>query len=279
MSDPVEQKLYDAARAGRASEVSSLLRDYPEINVNWTNDIQWTALHAASFKGHAEAVKLLLAHPDIKVNLKNDDGQTPLSLACEGSMDVFRLLWKDPHIDVTLEDRDGRTPLWYASCNGKHEMIEWLIASGRDLGDVKNKKGNDWDGQDYTALEIARFEGETDIVSLLEIFIADSAQTRHDLRVQLGMLDELAAEVFALTVFLCDDLLQLKPALSTSAAAASAATFPARFFTIVKRLPMELQMILCHFAVGSIKQNILRKDSEAAFKSLARILPFPAQGE
>jgi len=30
--------------------------------------------------------------------------------------------------------------------------------------------------------------------------------------VGLGVLDELAAAVFALTVFLCDDLLQLKPA-------------------------------------------------------------------
>jgi len=35
---------------------------------------------------------------------------------------------------------------------------------------------------------------------------------------------------------------------------------------------MELQMILCHRVVGSMKQNILSKDSEAAFKSLARIL-------
>jgi len=35
---------------------------------------------------------------------------------------------------------------------------------------------------------------------------------------------------------------------------------------------MELQMILCRHAVGSTKENILLKDSEAAFKSLARIL-------
>jgi len=32
--------------------------------------------------------------------------------------------------------------------------------------------------------------------------------------VKLGVLDALAAEVFALTVFLCDDLLQLKPVTS-----------------------------------------------------------------
>jgi len=86
--------------------------------------------------------------------------------------------------------------------------------------------------------------------------------------VKLGVLKELAAEVFALTVFLCDELLQLKPASHSAAATASAT----QFFTISSKLPMELQMILCHRAVGSMKQNILPKDSEAAFKDLARIL-------
>jgi len=170
---------------------------------------------------------------------------------------------KDPRVDVTLDNLKGCTPLWYASYNGKHEVIEWLVASGRDLGDVKNKKGKHWDDNEYTALEIAREEDQTEAVSLLERFIANPALTRHEVRVKLGMLDELAAEVFALTVFLCDDLLQLKPALDTAAT---------RFFTIVKRLPMELQMILCHRAVGSMRQNVLRKNSETAFKSLARIL-------
>ena len=83
------------------------------------------------------------------------------------------------------------------------------------------------------------------------------------------MLDEFAAELYAITVFLCDDLLYLKPALPVTMIASGAAI---RFFTIAKRLPMELQMILCHCAVGSKKQNILHKDSEPAFKSLARKL-------
>ena len=83
---------------------------------------------------------------------------------------------------------------------------------------------------------------------------------------KLGVLGELAAEVFALTVFLCDDLLQLQPALDAST------TTAAPFFAISSKLPMELQMILCHRAVGSMKRNILRLDSEPAFKSLARML-------
>jgi len=97
--------------------------------------------------------------------------------------------------------------------------------------------------------------------------MTDPALTRHELRVKLGVLDELATEVFALIVFLCDDLLQLKPA-SPPATAATAL----RFFAIAKRLPMELQMILCYHVVGSTKQNIPRKYSEIAFKVLARIL-------
>ena len=141
-----------------------------------------------------------------------------------------------------------------------------------EIWETSRTRTGDWDSKSYTALEIATKEKNTKVVLVLERFMANHAHTRHEVRVKLGVLEELAAEVFALTVFLCDDLLQLKPA-SHPAVAGAAAT---RFFSIAKRLPMELQMILCHRAVGSAKQNILQKDSEAAFKSLARIL-LPSQ--
>jgi len=218
-------------------------------------------MDSSSINGHVEVVKLLLAHPNINVNLKDKSGRTPFSYGCEcDNVSVVEVLLKDPRVDVTLEDDDGRTPLWWASFYGKHEEIEWLIASGRDLGDIERKVGW-WYGKVYTALEIAE-RNKTKVVSLLERFLTNPAQIRHELRVKLGVLDELAAEAFALTVFLCDDLLQFKPAHP-------AAT---RFFAITHKLPMELQMVLCRRAVGSMKQNILHKDSEAAFKSLARIL-------
>jgi len=107
-------------------------------------------------------------------------------------------------------------------------VVEWLIASGRDLGDVKNKKAKYFDdGNDYTVLEIARKRRETEVVSVLEQFIANPSQTRHEIRVKLEVLDELADEVFALTVFHCDDLLHLKPAIDddTSKPAATATRF------------------------------------------------------
>jgi len=278
MSRRVKFHFFEAVDRGLASEVSSLLRDHPEINVNCTTSErrppseQWTALHAASEFGHVEVVKLLLAHPNINANLKDGFGRTPFSLGCRsGQVSVVQVLLKDLRVDVTLEDNGGRTPLWWAAFGGFLEVIEWLITSGRDLGDFKNKRGKIvMHGNGFTALEIARKEKRSEIVSLLERFMANPALTRHDLCVRLGVLDDLAAEVFALVVFLCDDLLQLKPA--SHLAATPDHTAASRFFTIAKRLPMELQMIICHRAVGSMKQSILRKDSEAAFKSLARIL-------
>ena len=93
MSDSLEIKVYNAALGGLVSEVSSLLRDHPEINVNWTNYEQWTPLHRASINGHVEVVKLLLAHLNIDVNSKNSYGQTPLSLGCEyGHVSVVEVL-------------------------------------------------------------------------------------------------------------------------------------------------------------------------------------------
>ena len=78
----VERKLFNAAQDGRVPELSSLLRDHPEINVNWANPsyFKWTALHTASHDGYVEVVKLLLAHPNINVNQPPLDDTTPFYL-------------------------------------------------------------------------------------------------------------------------------------------------------------------------------------------------------
>jgi len=84
-------------------------------------------------------------------------------------------------------------------------------------------------------------------------------------RLELGWYDDLAAEIFALVVFVSDGLLQIDDTTTTPSPAA-------RFFNIARRLPLELQMVLCHCVVGSAKDIIQGKDSEVAFKSLAEYL-------
>ena len=100
-------------------------------------------------------------------------------------------------------------------------------------------------------------------MSLLERFKSDTAETRHAMRVEIGWYDELAAEMFALVVFVSDGLLQVNETATTHAAT---------FFSIAARLPLELQMVLCSRVVGSTKEIIPGKKSEVAFKSLAKSL-------
>jgi len=273
----MDYQLRNSSLSGRVDEVSSLLKTHPDLDVNWADDISWTPLHWASRNGRHQVVKLLLAHPAINANIQTTSGQTPLLYCCmNGKVSVVPLLLNDPQIDVSLAERSGCTPLWYAAYNGHCEVIEWLIASGRDLGDL-NKRGKwDLEGNEYSALEIARRRNRGEVASLLERFMGNAEQTRHEIRGKLGVLDGQAAECFALIVFLCDDLLQLKPALQATPSfnpiAAASAAAASRFFIIASKLPMELQMILCRRVVGSMKLSILQRDSEVAFKSLSAVL-------
>ena len=103
----------------------------------------------------------------------------------------------------------------------------------------------------------AKKNGKTEVVTLLERFKSDAAKTRHAMRVELGFVDELAAEMFALVVLVSDGILQIKDTTTPSPAA--------RFFSIARQLPLELQMVICYRMVESGKEIIPGKDSEAAF--------------
>jgi len=114
------------------------------------------------------------------------------------------------------------------------------------------------------AIGRAKQRGRTDVATLLERFKNDATKTRHVMRAKLGLLDDLAAEMFALVVFVSDGLLQVNDTNTPSPAA--------RFFSIAAQLPLELQIVLCFRQVGSAKEIILGKESEVAFKELARSL-------
>ena len=105
---------------------------------------------------------------------------------------------------------------------------------------------------------------ETETATLLERFKENPVEIRHAVRVELGCCDELAAEMFALVVFVSDGLLQIRDTASSPPAA--------RFFKIARKLPLELQMVLCQLVMGSPKETIPGKESEAAFRELARML-------
>ena len=115
----------------------------------------------------------------------------------------MRELLQDSRVKVNVADRYGITPLCDAASTGFLDIITWWIASGRemDLG-----KPGDVDRTD--AIGGAKKYGKTKVVTLLERFKNDASKTRHAVRVELGLLDKLAEEMFALVVFVSDEILR-----------------------------------------------------------------------
>jgi len=165
---------------------------------------------------------------------------------------------KDSRVKVNEPKIDGTTPLWFAAARGHLDVIKWWIASGRemDLGEPGEVDKTD-------AIGGAMERGKTEAASLLERFKENPVKTRHAVRVELGWYDKLAAEMFALVVFVSDGLLQVNDTTPSPAA---------RFFSIAAQLPLELQMVLCYRVMGSCKEILPGKESEVAFKELARKL-------
>jgi len=242
---------------GDVKKLTQLMRQDPGFNANLGRDgDRNTLLHHACLRSESSPViPLLLAHPGIDVNRKNAHGYTPFYYACCGSPSAVREMLRDPRINVNEPDNVGCTPLWCASGEGHLEVIKWYIASGREID-----LGTPGDVGKTDAIGAAKNSGKTEVVTLLERFQSDVAQTSHAMRLEIGWYDEAAARMFALVVFVSDGLLQIKDTTTTAA----------RFFSIARRLPLELQMMLCHRIVGSAKDIIVGKDSEVAFKLVAK---------
>jgi len=184
----MEWGILAAAANSHVDGVEALLRGNPGL-IHLENKAKWTAFHYASWNGRTGVVKLLLAHPVIDVNLQASSGRTPFSLASRnGWVPIVRMMLNDPRVDITFPDNEGCTPLWRASSEGRHHVVKWLIASGKDLGDL-NKTGKYWDSNEYTAIEAARnayIENKTETISLLENLMANPIQTGHQIRVEQG---------------------------------------------------------------------------------------------
>ena len=251
-----------AVKKGHERELAEQMRQDPGFNVNMVQDeLGWTLLHYACHQSHRSAViPILLAHPDIDVNLITRVGNTPFLCACfYGNPSCVREMLKDSRVKPNEPDDDGWTPLYLAARGGHLDIIRWWIASGREM-DI----GKPGDVEKMDAIGKAKENGKTEVVSLLEGFKSDAAQTRYPMRVEVGWYDELAAEMFALVVFVSDGLLQINDTTTTTPAA--------RYFKIARSLPLELQMVLCHRQVGSGKEIIPGKESEVAFRELAKRL-------
>jgi hypothetical protein len=131
--------LYMAAYKGHDVVVQMLLK-MPNINVNKTENNEFTPLYIAAYKGHIEVVKMLLTMPNIDVNKANNHGLTPLfGAAYKGHIEVVKMLLTMPNIDVNKANNHGHTPLYRVVGKGHDAVVKALIEKGAARINDKSK--------------------------------------------------------------------------------------------------------------------------------------------
>ena len=157
--DPLVEELCAASRSGDVDTVVRLLA-VPGIDLNARNGAGETALCASIGANRLAVMDLLLAAPGIDVNARTRLGWAPLEVAGDtGGRDAMERLLAAPGIDVHAKNERGWTALFFASRDGRPDVVALLLAAGIDV----NAKSN----YDKTALMIASRDGKAAAVEVL----------------------------------------------------------------------------------------------------------------
>ena len=169
--------LMEAAYAGDAPLVNSLLEKEPDINYQGKNGA--TPLFMASQQGHEAVVQALLAK-NAETGLQTDDGATPLYIASQHGHEAVVQALLANGADIEQETNKGMTALMVASNVGHQEIVNTLLANGAEA-DHQTKDG-------FTALIFASNGGHHEIVNIL---LANGAEADHQTK------DGLTALIYA----------------------------------------------------------------------------------
>jgi ankyrin repeat protein/uncharacterized protein (DUF2267 family) len=172
---PKATALYYAMLCGFSGLANYLILMHGE-DVNANCGSRGTPLHAASYGGHLDAVRLLLTH-GADVNTTNKRKQTPLYSGYDGGhLDVMRLLLEHgAHVDVS-DDFSGRL-LHKASSSGRADAVHLLLQHNADV----NARSVIW----RTSLHLASITGSAEVARLLLEHGANINAIDHDHRTPL----------------------------------------------------------------------------------------------
>ena len=137
MSDNINSKLWDAAKAGNEALVSQLIEQGAEVD--WRDDNNNTALHYAAKGGDPPVVTHLL-DSGWSLEARNMPGLTPLSVAAvNGNLETVKtLLLRGALIDTQRDDKE--TPLHVASLYRHTGLVQLLLQCGANQ-DIRNDNG------------------------------------------------------------------------------------------------------------------------------------------
>jgi len=131
-------------------QLFELMRINPELNIdiNATDQDGNTSLHYACASNRYEwdfvtaLTKFLLKQPNINKNVQNNQGFTPLAMACfRGNENIGRILISDG-VDVNIPTYKGETPLMMTCYYRNYSLIDLLIQHQANVNVHDNINGN-----------------------------------------------------------------------------------------------------------------------------------------
>jgi ankyrin repeat protein len=134
--------LLAAAFAGNLEMVRGLLDADPasaKSRLRSRDGTGMTALHLATWGGHAEVVRLLLAR-GADVNARDGGGNTPIALAARWGQPELMDILLAAGADASMRDDQGRTLLHHAAQYGHIEVMQSLLRHGFDVN-VQSRVG------------------------------------------------------------------------------------------------------------------------------------------
>jgi hypothetical protein len=267
---------------GTSDQLRELLEAHPEADLNVGVQGSCTPLHLVAFLGDSKKLRLLLDRPGIDINVREvGTGVTPfmsqvLSIPSHVEcLECVRMWLEDWRLDVNAVEGLGCSVLWFCCrwwCTNilrlvvairGHELV--LDQRGRGRED-ETKKTTGWECMWQKArVSGYRLEPPEELQVLMSGLRNDREGTIFKARLALSMRAEIVSDLFAAVVCFCDDYFCLP------AKGIHATRWPKyRFFLMISRLPMELQMVVCNRAYGSASDVVLTKNSEIKYKRLLK---------
>ena len=134
-----------------------------KIDINQTDNNNWTALHYAAFHNHEDIVQLLLFYGGKNsLSMKTKDGYSPLHLAVsQKAENSLRALLEENDININEKSNNGKTLLHFVAINGFISGLRMLM----------NKPSLDKEAKDdlnLTPLDYAKKYHRIGIIRLLQ---------------------------------------------------------------------------------------------------------------
>lgn len=150
------QNIFEASRNGDVSRIKQLMAVNPDT-INKPNENGFSPLIIACYRNQKEVVEFLL-NQNVNVNFNSPEGTALIGTCYKGNLEIAALLLNNK-ANVNAQNENGTTALIFA-VQANHLQLVTLLLSKNAAKESKEKSGR-------TALDYARENQNKDIIDLL----------------------------------------------------------------------------------------------------------------